>query len=255
MHGSDAWAAGQRPQCVGVAEYKHRGDTGAAGAQLRGLRSGEGRGPPDLLGGNGGTIARRGPQRLGELSHRPLSRQVAADQPTLYSWEGHAEYHPGKPDSPGELGGRLRREVILQLHQGPVWCGPGRQRCTGSPQVLRDRLAGLGAEALRSPRGGRPGHQQSAPLPGHHDGDAEHHEQHSQHHPASSPRHQLRLCGQHVQRMAQIIRVRAGELHPVLVSGMREAQPLGVQPLPLQAEPLSQRRVRTIGEIAAAWVP
>ena len=48
-------------------------------------------------------------------------------------------------------------------------------------------------------------------------------------------------CGQHLERVREVGRVRAGELHPAPVGGVRERQRPGVQPLPGQPEPGGQR--------------
>ena len=172
MHGAHTWSGGHQPQRVAIAEDQQRDHTGAAGSQLRALRGGSGCGPPALLGGDGGTISRRGPQRLGELGHRPLPRQVPSDQRSLDSPERNADYHPGEPNALHQLGGRCRREITLQLHQCPLRRFSRRPGSPGPLQVVRDRLTCVGSEPLHA------GHRHLATLPGNPDRHTEHHDQH-----------------------------------------------------------------------------
>ena len=57
-----------------------------------------------------------------------------------------------------------------------------------------------------------------------------------------------------VQGPLQVLGVGAGELHPAPVAGVLEAEPDGVQPLPGQTQPLGERGVGAVGQVADAGV-
>ena len=59
----------------------------------------------------------------------------------------------------------------------------------------------------------------------------------------------LVLGPQDVQSVLQVARVRRGQVKPLARCRMREAEPDGMQPLPLQGQPGGHRGVGAVGEV------
>src|SRR3954464_11603152 len=60
------------------------------------------------------------------------------------------------------------------------------------------------------------------------------------------------VFGQGLERVGQVRRIVAGELHPVPRPRVGETEPAGVQPLPGQPEVGGQLRVRAVGQVSGA---